>query len=296
MKHEKENKQTTEITIRPPTEVAAFAEVDAQLHRLDEIYRELMTLDTDYGVIPGTKKPTLYKAGAELLRIWGGLIPRFSIENENDLERGFYDYSVNCELYVQRIIDGAMQEIYVGEGVGSCSSRESRYRWRWVYENQLPPDIDKESLPKKKMSAKTGGGFTLYRVDNENIFDVGNTVLKIAKKRAFVDAILTVTGASRIFSQDLSQEDEMENEPQSFKSTKPTVQIPQSKTIRVSTEQRMIMEQIKSVAESIGVDPKQELKERFDGLIPEVEVLKDWLGDLQLRAKAAAKLQQGDNE
>ena len=44
-----------------------------------------------------------------------------------------------------------------------------------------------------------------YRVPSSvnETFDAANTVLKMAKKRSFIDAVLTVTGASRIFTQDL---------------------------------------------------------------------------------------------
>ena len=38
-----------------------------------------------------------------------------------------------------------------------------------------------------------------------NVADVANTVLKMAKKRAMVDGILTVTGASDIFTQDIEE-------------------------------------------------------------------------------------------
>ena len=60
--------------------------------------------------------------------------------------------------------------VVVSEGVGSCNSRESRYIKSPVY-------------------------------------SVANTVLKMAKKRAFTDSILTGTGCSRFFSQDLEDLD-----------------------------------------------------------------------------------------
>jgi len=41
------------------------------------------------------------------------------------------------------------------------------------------------------------------KAENPDIADVYNTVLKIAKKRAHVDAIITVTAASDIFIQDV---------------------------------------------------------------------------------------------
>jgi hypothetical protein len=53
-------------------------------------------------------------------------------------------------------------------------------------------------VPKKK----DGKWVILERVEHDNPADYFNTVLKIAKKRAHVDAILTATAASDIFTQD----------------------------------------------------------------------------------------------
>jgi hypothetical protein len=50
-------------------------------------------------------------------------------------------------------------------------------------------------------------------VENEDIADVYNTVLKMAKKRAQIDATLTVTGAADMFTQDLIDDDEPQKEP-----------------------------------------------------------------------------------
>ena len=63
----------------------------------------------------------------------------------------------------------------VAEGVGSCNSKEKKYL---------------------KMTA----------------FDAANTVLKMAKKRSFVDAVLTATASSDMFTQD-QKEEESESNP-----------------------------------------------------------------------------------
>ena len=43
----------------------------------------------------------------------------------------------------------------------------------------------------------------LYRVENDNVASQKNTIMKMAQKRAFVGAILIVTGASEFFTQDV---------------------------------------------------------------------------------------------
>jgi hypothetical protein len=66
----------------------------------------------------------------------------------------------------------------VGSGVGSCSTLESKYRYKKDYQ-------------------------TKAKYENPDIADVYNTCLKMAKKRALVDATLTATGASDFFTQDV---------------------------------------------------------------------------------------------
>ncbi|KKK61228.1 hypothetical protein LCGC14_3016400, partial [marine sediment metagenome] len=43
------------------------SEFRAQVTRIQEVMKAVMKSDTHYGVIPGTQKPTLYKAGSEVL-------------------------------------------------------------------------------------------------------------------------------------------------------------------------------------------------------------------------------------
>jgi len=180
-----------------------------QTRQLEELYRGLMQAGTDYGKIPGTDKPTLFKSGAELLRLRARLAPKFTIDNSGtDLVSGIFNYQVICDLYR----DGE----YIGAGVGSCNSLENKYRYRWMFESALPKGIDKATLPSKKFQSK-GRWYVTYRVENENPQDLANTILKMAKKRSFVDAILTVTGASRIFTQDIEDMVDETPPPEKYK-------------------------------------------------------------------------------
>ena len=170
-----------------------FVALQQQTENLDKLYRSLMKKETDYGVVPGTNKPTLYKPGAELLRLWGRYGVDFILRaTQEDYAKGIFAYDCLCFVSNE---DG----VRIGTGVGSCNSMETKYRWRWVWENQLPKGIAKEGL----VSKQTERGHTQYRIDIENPADLVNTYQKMAKKRAFIDGMLTVTGASRIFTQDI---------------------------------------------------------------------------------------------
>jgi len=191
------------LVTRAPMEIASFEELQVQTQRLSQFYKGLMVEGTDYGVIPGTNKPTLLKPGAELLRAWAGVTPQFEVDDTGtDLERGIFFYQVKCSLY--------KGDKLVGEGVGSCNSLESKYRYRWVSARDVPPGIDRSTLvSKENTNRKSGGKWWSYRIENDNPQDIANTVLKMAKKRSFVDGILTVTGASRIFTQDIEDMSEI---------------------------------------------------------------------------------------
>ena len=93
-------------------------------------------------------------------------------------------------------------EVIIAQGVGLCSSKEDKYRYRWVNENRLSNNINKDSLPYRVKSGKYGE-YKQYRVENEDICSIANTILKMAKKRAEIDAALLVGSLSELFTQDV---------------------------------------------------------------------------------------------
>lgn len=203
-----------------PVPGLAFGELSVQdivdrKRKIVEVMRAVMKEGEHYGVIPGTQKPTLFKAGAEIIALTFGLAPRFKIERI-DYDTGHREYIVTCELV--HIASGR----FVGEGVGSCSTMEAKYRWRRG--ERRCPECDAPTIRKSK--PEYGGGWYCNaradgcgakfakgdpaienqdpnRQENQDISDCFNTVLKMAKKRAQIDATLTATGASDVLTQDL---------------------------------------------------------------------------------------------
>jgi len=111
---------------------------------LVQLAGSVMVEGLHFGTIPGTAKPTLYKPGAEMLTTVFGLTPRFEtikeVEQWEGLEPFFY-YWMRCRLY--------HRDQLVGEADGSCNSREARYRWRWVNEDDVSAALDKTKLQKR---------------------------------------------------------------------------------------------------------------------------------------------------
>lgn len=177
-------------------------ELESNMQKMANIHsliQNMLKKDYDYGIIPGTTKPTLLKPGAEKICMLFGLTPQYQIiQNLENYKENFFNYSFKCIL--------VKNDVVVAEGVGSCNSKEKRYRYLLV--NNLSPGYNGES---EKVQDKYGN--IKYRVENYEIFNSINTILKMAKKRAFVDAILQVASLSEMFTQDLEDlmESEMEN-------------------------------------------------------------------------------------
>jgi hypothetical protein len=165
-----------------------------------------------FGRIPGCgDKPTLLKAGAEKICLMFRLRSRFQII-QKDLENGHREYEIICSLY-----DANNQ--LVGEGLGLCSTKESKFRYRDSDGVNTNRPVPKEFWKTKDLSLlggkdfkpkKTNAGWFIFekgaRVENPDIADTYNTVLKVSKKRAYTDATITCTAASDIFTQDMDDE------------------------------------------------------------------------------------------
>ena len=175
----------------------------------------------DFGTIPGTNKPTLYKPGADKLCEIYGLADTYPsdriIRNERwELEPPLFDYEVTCVLIHKQT------QTVVAEGMGSCNSYEGRYKWRDA--QRRCPQCGKPTIIKGK--EEYGGGWICFakkggcgakfadgdiaitaqetgRVPNDDIATLKNTILKMAKKRAKIDATLSATRSSGVFTQDV---------------------------------------------------------------------------------------------
>ena len=204
----------------------ALEEATEQRALLVRYVKTHMREDVDFGTIPGTPKPSLWKAGAEKLTELYRCTPQFRIaEKTLDWERGFFHYTFRCKLISRD--SGAV----LAEGFGSCSSFESKYRWRDG--KRKCPNCAKETIFKSKNGPgwycweKKGGcgqqwrndqepsivGQVIGKVENPDMADVLNTVLKMAKKRAHVDGAIALAGCSDLFTQDLEDLHDAHPEP-----------------------------------------------------------------------------------
>jgi hypothetical protein len=185
-------KQNQVISLLESVDVSQVSGMLTKITQFQSIVKNTLNEGHDFGIIPGTFKPTLYKPGAEKILMLMGLTSEYDIiEKIDDYEKGVFAYTMKCTLYKNG------QKIT--EGVGSCNSKEDKYRWRMVDEVDIPVGVDKSTLKSKTNTY----GKLKYRIENNDIFSLANTILKMAKKRAQVDASLTVGSLSDVFTQDL---------------------------------------------------------------------------------------------
>lgn len=199
----------------------------ARFNTLVEFVQTVMRQDVDYGIIPGTPKPTLLKPGAEKLTTLFGLTTRFIVVEKTEDWTGeahgsepFFYYWYRCQLW--------RGDRLIAEADGSCNSRESKYRWREakrkcpkcgaaaINRSKYPPRNKPNAEPGYYCHSKAGGcgaefaaddqaiiGQQTGRTPNPDICDQINTLQKMSQKRALIAATLIGVNASEFFTQDL---------------------------------------------------------------------------------------------
>lgn len=194
------------------------AQVEKQVQSIQHLKEHVLINKEHYGVIPGCgDKPALLKAGAEKLAFMFRLAPEFLVV-KTELPNNHREYEVSCKFTHQPTGN------YVGAGLGVCSTMEAKYRYRKA--QRSCPECGVQAIIKGK--AEFGGGWLCYkakggcgfkfkdgdkviedqpvgRLENEDLADSYNTVIKMAKKRAYVDAVITCTAASDFFTQDIDE-------------------------------------------------------------------------------------------
>jgi hypothetical protein len=196
---------------------ASIQRTQQQLALLEELVHSVLKPDQDFGIIPGTDRPTLLKPGA------ANIIAAFNCHSEPhvdietiDPDDGFVNYTAHVD-----VVSNLTGKV-VSRGFGSCNSYEKKYRYR--EEKRKCPHCQAQAIIKGR--AEYGGGWlcwgkqggcgakfpdgdpsiegqTTGQIDNPDPLDQANTCLKIAIKRAEVDAALRLPGVAHFFTQDL---------------------------------------------------------------------------------------------
>lgn len=224
-----------------------IAEIQQQTDLINQLLRNKMiearkenNYQGHYGVIPGTKQKSLMKPGAEMI----AKMFRLGADYEYRIEELPGDH-INV-VVTTKFVHYPTQTT-IGYGVGSCSTMESKHRYRTG-----PVEFTGKPVPKEFWDMRSrdpegarkligGSGHSVkknpdigqweiviqgQKVENQDPADQWNTALKIAKKRSYVDGIQTLTAAGDIFMVNAEGSDDDDQEPPPQAANRQTQQAP----------------------------------------------------------------------
>lgn len=187
-----------------------------QLKAIRTFVNEELVPNVDFGIIPGTgNKNVLLQPGAQKVAMFYNTYPEFDV-NRIEMGEGHME-----ALVTTRLVSRTSREV-VAMGMGSCSTMESKYRFRSA--SRVCPKCGSDAIIKGK--AEYGGGFICFakkggcgakfanndqaitsqstgRAPNPDIYDQRNTVLKMGMKRSMVSAAISLGCMSELFTQDI---------------------------------------------------------------------------------------------
>lgn len=177
------------------------AAIKQQLAAINDLMKSVMREGVHYGANPGCgDKFALLKPGAEKICMMFRLIVSQIDIVKNELAEGHREYEVSVTLT-------SPAGDVLGKGIGSASTMEKKYRYRAECMNKEVPseywktrDIELLGGP-SYFARKSNKVWLIYQqVENPDPADYYNTALKMAKKRALHDAVITTTACSDIFA------------------------------------------------------------------------------------------------
>jgi hypothetical protein len=87
-----------------------LGEMTTKLDLVQKFFKQVMVKDLDYGIIPGTDKPTLYKPGAEKLCELYGFAPIVKAKNDTrDFKTGYYLSEIIMKMYTVRPVQSLLK-------------------------------------------------------------------------------------------------------------------------------------------------------------------------------------------
>ena len=211
---------TEELTVQKPGPLALAINpgaVLAHLKAVQEVIKTSLTPEEDYMRLPGTSKDSLLQPGAEKLVFAAQLTPAPRVEEIN-LGGEHRQYKVSGDLV-------NAEGRPVGSGHASCSTMESKYRWRYVSDpcpechrtgsimrSMFPKETPKDQRDWYCNEKKDGcgakfpaatGEFKTHREENPDLADCWNTCEQMSMKRWLVSTATRTLAVSGMFSMDL---------------------------------------------------------------------------------------------
>jgi hypothetical protein len=181
---EEEKENAVAVVESQPTAVKlstqAIAIIAENVALAEQLVTSVMEHGVDYGRTPGTPQDGLWDPGASKIMAAFNCYPLHEVifhEESDDL----ISWTIQAKL-----VHRNTQEV-IGTGLGACSTREKKYKYRWV-DDPRPFGYTEEEI--KQLQFKDGR----YRIENPEYGELVHTLLVMASKRAECDAAKSLPG------------------------------------------------------------------------------------------------------
>lgn len=164
-------------------------ETEQRIALLQGMVHNLLIREIDYGRIPGTPSDSLWDPGAS--QIFGA----FNCYPGERRIIKFEDTGEKISICIEVPIISRETGQVVATGVGAASTLESKYKYRW---EENPADCGYDEKTIKTLKTKLDKGITKYRINNPEHSELLNTIIKMASKRAEVDAAESLPGVASV--------------------------------------------------------------------------------------------------
>lgn len=164
---------------------------------LQAMVRDLLIRGIDYGRIPGTPADSLWDPGASQI------IGAFNCFPGERRILKFEDTDTKISVCLEVPIVSRETGLVATTGVGAASTLETKYKYRWV-DDPLQWGYDEDSM--KTLKTKLDKNKTVYRIPNPEHSELLNTIVKMASKRAEVDAAESLPGVASVLRRMFSGE------------------------------------------------------------------------------------------
>ena len=194
--------------------------------------QQVLKRNVDFGLVPKAKKPSLFKSGAEKVAMGYGLLQHYTIESKIE--------QVGKEPIFYYLVRCDLVKVYNG----------TEYVWTSAYGSA-------------NTSEKRNGFNSPY--------DAANSTLKMAQKRALVAAALSISGLSDAFTQDMENEDFMQNAQALIDTDKPDSPVSTAQIKRlyaIGGEAGMNAAEVKQILVAQGYTSTKQIRQKdYDAVI-----------------------------
>jgi hypothetical protein len=167
-----------------------IAIISENIRMAESLTMSVLEREIDYGQLPGTPAPGLFDPGASKIINGFNCYPDYRVLHHVE-EDGL------ISMVVQSVLISRRNQQIVGTGIGAASTRETKYKYRWVLDPQNYGYTPEQIKTLKTKDKQVRGQPTKeYRIENPEYGELVNTITKMAAKRADVDAAQSLPGVS----------------------------------------------------------------------------------------------------